>query len=46
MARERRIGKLWVSYGRTSFPGFSIGIELDRYHFSFYLIFWYVGLEF
>jgi hypothetical protein len=46
VAGERQVGKLWISYGRTPFPGFSIGIELDRYHFSLNLVFWYIGLEF
>ena len=41
---EKKIGKYWFYWGRTY--GFAIGFDLDKYHVTFNLLFWYVGFEF
>jgi hypothetical protein len=42
---EKKISKrFWFSYGRTY--GFAIGFDLDKYHVTFNLLFWYIGLEY
>lgn len=42
--RERNIGKMWLSYGRTS--GIAIGFSISRYQATFDLGFWWIGLEY
>lgn len=41
---EKKIGKYWFNWGRKC--GFGIGFDIDKYHWSIDLGFWYVGQEF
>ena len=41
---EKKIGKYWFYWGRNS--GIGLGFDLDKYHVTFNLLFWYVGFEF
>lgn len=41
---EKKIGKYWFNWGRKC--GFGIGFDIDRYHWSIDLGFWYIGQEF
>jgi len=41
---EKKVGKFWISWGRTS--GFSLGFAIDKYHWSIDLGFWYIGQEY
>ena len=41
---EKQIGKYWFHWGRNS--GISLGFDIDKYHVTFNLLFWYVGFEF
>lgn len=41
---EKKIKHTWFSYGRKG--GFGIGFDIDRYHISFDIGFWYLGIEF
>ena len=41
---EKKIGKYWFSWGVKA--GFGIGFEINKYHWSLDLGFWYVSQEF
>jgi len=41
---EKKIGKYWFYWGRNS--GICLGFDIDKYHVTFNLLFWYVGFEF
>tara|TARA_R110000868_G_scaffold23101_1_gene93838 strand:+ start:715 stop:891 length:177 start_codon:yes stop_codon:yes gene_type:complete len=41
---EKKIGKLWFSYGRTA--GFAVGFDISKYCIILDVGFWYVGIEF
>jgi hypothetical protein len=41
---QKKIGKYWLYGGRNS--GISLGFDIDKYHVTFNLLFWYAGFEF
>jgi len=41
---QKKIGKVWFFYGRSSGIGF--GIHIDKYAATVDFLFWYVGWEF
>jgi hypothetical protein len=41
---EKKIGKYWFSWGRTS--GFALGFNISKYNWGMELGFWYIGQEF
>jgi len=41
---EKKLGKFWLSYGRTA--GFAIGFNISKWNAGIELGFWYIGLEF
>jgi len=41
---EKKIGTYWFYWGRIS--GIALGFDIDKYHVTFNLLFWYVEFEF
>lgn len=41
---NKDLGKMWLSYGRTS--GIALGFSISKYQTSLDLGFWYISLEY
>jgi hypothetical protein len=41
---EKRIGRYWISYGRTE--GIALGFNISKWTAGVDFLFWWIGIEF